>query len=56
MTAAQAAEHLGVARSTIPRLVHAGRLTATKLPGLRGAFLIDAASVHDEQERRRVSS
>ncbi len=46
MTTAEAARTLGVSVRTIHRMVAAGTLTAPiKLPGLRGAYLLDAAEV-----------
>lgn len=46
MTTAQAAAALGVSVRTIHRMVDAGTLTATiKLPGLRGAYLLDANQI-----------
>jgi excisionase family DNA binding protein len=46
ITASEAADRLGVDRSTLTRWVQAGRITpAYKAPGVRGAFLFDAAHV-----------
>lgn len=45
LTTAEAAEALAVDVRTVHRMISAGRLAAQKLPGLRGAYLIDPASV-----------
>jgi excisionase family DNA binding protein len=46
MTTNQAAESLKVSRATVLRLVETGRLRASaKAPGLRGAYLFDAADI-----------
>ncbi len=46
VTTAEAARILGVSVRTVHRMVAAGTLTAPiKLPGLRGAYLLDATEV-----------
>lgn len=46
-TAAEAAHLLNVNRATVTRWIQAGRLTPiTKLPGLRGAYLLNTDEVH----------
>lgn len=46
ITSAEACERLTIDRSTLSRWVAAGRIVpATKLPGLRGAYLFDPAEV-----------
>jgi hypothetical protein len=46
VTTAEAARMLGKSPSAISRMVERGRLEPTlKLPGLRGAFLFDSASI-----------
>lgn len=46
LTSAQVCERLNIDRSTLSRWVAAHRITAaTKLPGLRGAFLFRPAEV-----------
>lgn len=51
LTTAQIAERLGITPSGVSRMVHRGKLTpAIKLPGIRGAFLFDEASVEALQE------
>ena len=51
LTSAEACEQLEIDRSTLSRWVALGRITpATKLPGLRGAFLFEP----DEVDRVRA--
>ena len=46
LSAAEAADSLGVDRSTISRWVSSGRLVpAHKLPGRRGAYLFSTAAI-----------
>ena len=46
LTSAEVCERLGIDRSTLSRWVAAGRIRpATKLPGIRGAFLFARADV-----------
>lgn len=42
---AQAAEVLGIDKSTLTRWIIAGKVAAEKLPGDRGAYVLDAAEV-----------
>ena len=53
LTSAQVCDELGIDRSTLSRWVVAGRIEpATKLPGLRGAYLFERAEV----ERVKVAA
>lgn len=58
LTAAQVAEIRGVTPKTVHRWAEAGRLPiATKLPGLRGAYLFHRADVEAlAAERTKVSA
>ena len=53
LTTAEVATLTGVSVKTVVRWVAAGDLTpATKLPGLRGAFLFDPATVNRFRTKR----
>lgn len=53
---AEACSILGVDRSTLVRMVQAGRLVAaTKLPGPSGAYLFDRETVEQLAEQRAAS-
>lgn len=51
-----AAARLGIDRRTLTRWVEAGRIAAaTKLPGLRGAYLFDAAEIDRVASERKIA-
>lgn len=45
LTSGEACDHLGIDRSTLSRWVTTGRVHATKLPGLRGAYLFTRTEI-----------
>jgi len=44
--APEAADILGIDKSTLTRWAQAGKISAIKAPGLRGPYLFDLAEVH----------
>lgn len=61
LTSGQVCDELGIDRSTLSRWVTSGRVEATKLPGLRGAYLftreaIDALKAELATQREEASA
>lgn len=52
ISAREAAERLGEDPRTVQRKAKAGVYPATKLPGLRGAFVFDAADIAEIAHQR----
>lgn len=52
VTTAQAARYLGVTKVTIQRWVRSGVITAEKLPGQTGAYVIDRIEIERIRARR----
>lgn len=56
ITTAEAAHRLGLPVRTLTRWARVGRIEpAAKLPGLRGAYLFDAAEVERVASERKIA-
>lgn len=56
LTTAQVAELRGVSVATVLRMIAAGTLAATKLPGKTGAYVMDPRDVDRAFAKRREAS